>query len=104
MCCREWRHHQSVLFVAAVAEQMNTLNFINPYRYEGMWVFDDPRVGLDKEPFVSGADTMIDVLVKDIPGAEKGFPTLGRPAYAFLSRGTLQRLCLTNSSKSRVTR
>jgi len=42
---------------------MNAINLIFPYRYEGMWVFDDARVGLDKEPFVSGADTMIDVLV-----------------------------------------
>jgi hypothetical protein len=25
----------------------------------GMWVFDDARVGLDKEPFVSRADTMV---------------------------------------------
>jgi hypothetical protein len=30
-------------------------------------VFDDPRVGLDKEPFVSGADSMIDRLVAGIP-------------------------------------
>jgi hypothetical protein len=41
-----------------------------------MWVFDDPRVGLDKEPFVSGADTMIEVLVSNIPNAEKGFRLL----------------------------
>jgi len=41
---------------------VNAINFIVPYRYEGMWVFDDARVGLDKEPFVSGADDMIDVL------------------------------------------
>lgn len=39
-------------------------------------MFDDPGVGLDKEPFVSGADTMIDVLVRDIPNAEKGFRLL----------------------------
>jgi len=41
-----------------------------------MWVFDDARVGLDKEPFVSGADDMIDVLVADIPNADKGFRLL----------------------------
>lgn len=39
----------------------------------GMWVFDDPRVGLSQEPFVSGADSMIDRVVRDIPNAEKGF-------------------------------
>ena len=55
---------------------MNSINLIVPYQYEGMWVFDDPRVGLDKEPFVSGADTMIDVLVADIPDADKGFRLL----------------------------
>ena len=38
----------------------------------GTWVSDVPRVGLDKEPFVSGADAMIDVPVADIPNAQKG--------------------------------
>ena len=28
---------------------MNAINLIVPYRYEGMWVFDDARVGLNKE-------------------------------------------------------
>lgn len=55
---------------------MNSINFIVPYRHEGTWVFDDPRVGLDKEPFVSGADTMIDVLVANIHGAANGFRLL----------------------------
>ena len=27
---------------------MNNLNVIAPYKWEGMWVFDDSRVGLDK--------------------------------------------------------
>ena len=34
----------------------NSLRVIAPFKYEGMWVFDDPTVGLDKEPFVSGAE------------------------------------------------
>jgi hypothetical protein len=38
-----------------------------------MWVFDDARVGLVQEPFVSGADTWIDRVVADIPDAENGF-------------------------------
>jgi hypothetical protein len=38
-----------------------------------MWVFDDARVGLVQEPFVSGADTVIDLMVEGIPGADKGF-------------------------------
>jgi hypothetical protein len=55
---------------------MNAINFIVPYRYQGMWVFDDPGVGLDKEPFVSGADVMMSKLVEALPGAEKGFRLL----------------------------
>ena len=52
---------------------MNSLNVIAPYKHLGMWVFDDPRVGLSQEPFVSGADIMIDRVVADIPNAERGF-------------------------------
>ena len=53
----------------------NAIFVIKPYRWKGMWVFDDERVGLDKEPFVAGADTMIDTAVhlKGIPNAENGF-------------------------------
>jgi hypothetical protein len=51
----------------------NAINVISPYKHLGMWVFDDTRVGLVQEPFVAGADTMIDRVVADIPDAEKGF-------------------------------
>ena len=46
---------------------MIAINVIAPYKWHGMWVFDDPRVGLVQEPFVAGADTMIDRVVADIP-------------------------------------
>jgi hypothetical protein len=52
---------------------MNAINVIIPYRWEGMWVFDDERVGLDREPFVAGADDIIDLLVAEIPDAKEGF-------------------------------
>jgi hypothetical protein len=52
---------------------MNAINVIAPYKHHGIWVFDDPRVGLVQEPFVAGADTMIDRVVADIPDAERGF-------------------------------
>jgi hypothetical protein len=52
---------------------MNAINVIAPYKQHGLWVFDDPRVGLIQEPFVSGADTMIDRVVADIPDAARGF-------------------------------
>jgi molybdopterin-binding protein len=53
----------------------NSIFVIRPYKWNGMWVFDDERVGLDKEPFVAGADTMIDtaVALKGIENADKGF-------------------------------
>ena len=41
--------------------------------WKPFWVFDDPAVGLSREPFVAGIDTMIDRLVASIPGAEGGF-------------------------------
>jgi hypothetical protein len=51
----------------------NAINVIAPYKHLGMWVFDDPRVGLVQEPFVAGADTMIDRVIADLPDAEHGF-------------------------------
>jgi hypothetical protein len=53
----------------------NAINVIHPYKWQGLWVFDDDRVGLDKEPFVAGADTLIDkaITTKGIEDAETGF-------------------------------
>jgi len=59
---------------------VNSLFVISPYRFDGMWVFDDPAVGLVREPFVSGIDTMIDRLVADIPKAANGFRLIFSPA------------------------
>lgn len=55
---------------------MNQLRTLQPYKYNGWWVFDDPTTGLDKEPFVLDIDTMIDALVGGIPDANKGFNLL----------------------------
>lgn len=55
---------------------MNSLKVIVPYKWEGLWVFDDAAAGLDKEPFVSGADTIIERLAAGLPEAEKGFRLL----------------------------
>ena len=52
---------------------MNSLFVIAPYKYEGLWVFDDPQADLVREPFVSGIDVMLDRLTAPIPNAEKGF-------------------------------
>jgi len=52
---------------------MNSLMVISPYKHQGMWVFDDPAVGLSREPFIAGIDTMIDKITADIPNAQQGF-------------------------------
>jgi hypothetical protein len=54
-------------------KKMNSLMVIAPYKHDGMWVFDDPAVGLSKEPFIAGIDTMIDKMTAQIPNAERGF-------------------------------
>jgi len=46
---------------------------VMPYRYNDEWVFDDSSVDLDKEPFINGADLLIDRLVEDISLANHGF-------------------------------
>lgn len=51
----------------------NSIQVIAPYLHNGVWVFDDSRVGLVREPFVGGVPEMIDVLVADIPDAADGF-------------------------------
>lgn len=55
---------------------MNALRIIKPYRYEGQWVFDDERVNLVREPFVAGADAIIDHMTAGIENAGRGFKLL----------------------------
>jgi hypothetical protein len=43
---------------------MNAVIAIHPYKAKGMWVFDDPEVGLRQESFVSGADAISDRMFK----------------------------------------
>jgi hypothetical protein len=50
----------------------NALLVIEPYRLGKGWAFDEPRLGLSREPFVEGIPEMIDRLVAGIPDADKG--------------------------------
>jgi hypothetical protein len=52
---------------------MNIINIIFPYKKNGQWMFDDEAVGLREEPFVSGADSIIDLLTSSIDNAGQGF-------------------------------
>lgn len=50
----------------------NAIRIIAPYRYNETWVFDDPAVDLEREPFVAGVPEMIDTLLEDVvPGADR---------------------------------
>lgn len=53
----------------------NAIRVIYPYKSNGMWVFDDESVGLTQEPFIAGADVLIEKAVesKGIENADKGF-------------------------------
>ncbi|BBD57827.1 hypothetical protein NIES2109_05950 [Nostoc sp. HK-01] len=54
----------------------NSMMVIFPYRHNQTWVFDDERLGLVQEPFVSGVPEMIDILVQGIANVEEGFKLL----------------------------
>jgi len=53
----------------------NQIHTITPFKKNGVWMFNDMRVGLNEEAFVAGADDMIEVLTEgfDIEDAEDGF-------------------------------
>lgn len=55
----------------------NALHVIAPYmdNLTGLWVFDDPSVGLVKEPFIMGIPLMIHVVTEHagITNPEQGF-------------------------------
>jgi hypothetical protein len=59
----------------------NSIFVIKPYKWEGMWVFDDPNVGLVKEAFVGGTDTIIDHATAHILNASKGFLVVFSAGY-----------------------
>ena len=50
---------------------MSTIRAIHPYGYEGLRVFDDDAVELRQEPFISGADGILDRLASVREGARR---------------------------------
>ena len=46
---------------------------IFPFKHCGQWVFSDAAVGVHYEPFVRGADELIDDLVLELYAPERGF-------------------------------
>ena len=53
----------------------NSIMVIAPYKYEGIWVFDDPTVGLVKEALVSGVPEILERLCgeQEIHDPDNGF-------------------------------
>lgn len=54
---------------------MAFIHVIVPYKDKGVWMFDDPSHGLEREAFVAGADDIIEKMVSfhQIKDPEKGF-------------------------------
>jgi len=57
---------------------VSTIREIRPYNWCGLLVFDDPEVGLDKEPFVHGVPEILYQLceVTGIQNPKQGFKLL----------------------------
>jgi len=51
---------------------MAAIGAIHPYRHEGLWLFDHEAVGLCQEPFVAGADAILERLAAGIPEGSAG--------------------------------
>jgi len=55
----------------------NSIMIVKPYKWEGMWVFDDEKTGLVREPFVAGVPEILEALLEQqgvpVKEAEKGF-------------------------------
>jgi hypothetical protein len=55
---------------------MNAIRIIHPRWEDGSLVFDDPAVGLVREPFVAGADVAIGLLAQKVEGCSREFSLL----------------------------
>jgi hypothetical protein len=57
---------------------MNQIFTVRPYLWQGIWVFDDPAVGLVREALVSGMPELIGMATEEagIPNPERGFVAL----------------------------
>lgn len=72
----------------------NAIMAIYPYKHQGLWVFDDDSTGLVQEPFIAGADILIDRALekKGIEDGESGFRIIfsaGKfPGYDFMLKWT----------------
>ncbi len=66
-----------------VEDNKNQINVLHPYLWKGQWVFDDESKGLDKEPFVAGADDMLDHVTNNGISCTLLFSKNEFPGYCF---------------------
>ncbi len=73
------------------APRHSQIKVIRPYLWEGVWVFDDPAVGLDKEALVAGMPELIEAAT-----SRAGIADPGRGFVALFSKDPFPtaRLCL----------
>jgi hypothetical protein len=74
---------------------VSAINVIASYKHQGVRVLDDPRVGLVQEPFVAGADTMIDRVVADLPATEHGFTLIFSTLLSLATNIVLKKVAAT---------
>jgi hypothetical protein len=51
----------------------NALITLFPFKYQGVWMFNDKSKRLENEAFIAGIDDMLDLLTAHIPNAVQGF-------------------------------
>ena len=59
----------------------NAIFTIFPYKVQGAWVFDDEKVGLVREAFVAGADSLLDILTQEADSCALLFSQNEFPGY-----------------------
>jgi hypothetical protein len=61
---------------------MNSIMVLTPYRYNGLWVFDDKNTGLVREALIAGVPEILEALHKEhkIVNPDNGFNLLFSPA------------------------
>jgi hypothetical protein len=93
MPARQAAYSTAIIQTSDERVRMNVLFVIFPYKQHGVWVFDDERVGLIREPFVAGADAILDVLTANLPQAEQGVKLVfsAAPFPGYTARFVLER-------------
>ena len=78
-------------------QQMNALYVISPYQVSGQWVFDDSSKNLEKEPLVSGADTLCSKLFGEYGDFNAIFSDSVLPSWDFRLKKNIEKDCMSGT-------